>query len=218
MGLPTSLSDRDRVVVADTSTIINLNATGCAADILTALPYRVVAVDVVRDELENGRAKGRSDASKFAALVAANLIDVVVLGSDGLNHFEGLVIGAASETLDDGEAATIAYATEADAVALIDEHKAIRLCASRFPKLRLGSTVDLFAHPSVRSALGISGLADAVHRALIDARMRVMAHHVAGVVALIGSERAARCPSLPRTARMLSPSRDNTGKSNVSKG
>lgn len=203
MGLPTSLSDHDTVLVVDTSTIINLNATSCAEDILKALPYCVAVVDVVADELEDGRPKGRNDANQLSALVKAKLIEVVRLGNQGLNHFEGLVVGAASETLDDGEAATIAYAAEAGAVALIDERKAIRLCATRFPSLRLGCTVDLLAHVSVRRALGVSSLADAVYRALLGARMRVLPRHLEGIIELIGTERAAECVSLPASARAV---------------
>lgn len=204
MGLQTSLSDHDSVLVVDASTIINLNATGRAKDILRAVPYSVAVVDVVADELEDGRAKGRNDANQLSALVKTKLIEVVRLGNQGVNYFEVLVVGAANETLDDGEAATIAYAAEAGVVALIDERKAIRLCASRFPRLRLGCTVDLLAHAAVRRALGVSGLADAVHRALLDARMRVLPHHLEGIIELIGSERAAKCVSLPASARYIS--------------
>lgn len=201
MGLRTSLPDDNCVLVADASTIINLNATGCAADILRALPFRVAAVDVVVDELENGRARGHQDVTKLSALTAGNLIDIVPLRNNERVYFEGLVVGPASETLDDGEAATIAYAVEANGVALIDERKALRLCASRFPDLRLCCTVDVFAHSSVGIVLGRSGLKEAVYRALVDARMRVLAHHVADVIELIGLERAAECLSLPHKAR-----------------
>ena len=162
---------------------------------------RVAVVDVAAAELETGKATGRSDASELSALVAAKLIEVVTLGSDALIHFEGLVIGAADETIDDGEAATIAYAAEANGVAVIDERKALRLCTSRFPKLRLACTVDVLLHPAVQRALGASGLVNAMHRALLDARMRVLPHHLAGVVELIGQERAAQCLSLPASAR-----------------
>ena len=41
------------------------------------------------------------------------------LGDFGMQHFEGLVIGAAAETVDDGEAATIACACERKGTAII---------------------------------------------------------------------------------------------------
>lgn len=204
MGLQTSLSDDDRVLVADTSSIINLNATGNAANVLKALPGRIVALDLVREELDSGRAKGRRDANEFDELVRSGLIEVVHLGDEGLRLFERLVIGAASDTLDDGEAGTIAFAMETGAVAIVDERKALRICATRYPSLRVACTVDVLVHPAVNNALGVIGLADAVYGALLGARMRVPSHHIAGIVELIGPSRAAKCASLPREARKAS--------------
>jgi predicted nucleic acid-binding protein len=200
MGLPPSLSDNELLVI-DTSIIINLNATGCAEEILRALPNRVVVLDVVADELEGGRQKGRRDAEKLGDLVKAGLITMVTLGEPGLLHFESLVVGAGAETLDDGEAATVAYALEAGARAVVDERKAIRLCATRFPQISLGCTVDLLAHRAIQNELGSSRLADAVHSALRDARMRVLPQHMSWVVALIGDARASECPCLPDVIR-----------------
>lgn len=205
--LLTSLSDSESVLVADASTAINLNATGCSEAILNALPNRVVVVDLVADELEDGRQKGRNDADKLGELVAAALIEIVTLGQEGLTYFESLVVGAARETLDDGEAATIAYAAESGTLALIDERKANRICARRFPKLRLGCTVDVFANVAVQRALGRQKLADAVFNALQSARMQVLPHHIEWVVGLIGIERASRCCSLPHSVRSRSPKR-----------
>lgn len=200
MGLPPSLSDGELLVI-DTSIVINLNATGCADEILRTLPHRVVVMDVVADELEGGRPKGRRDAERLAELVKAGLIAIATLDEPGLLHFEGLVAGAGPETLDDGEAATIAYALATHARAFIDERKAIRLCATRYPQMNLGCTVDLLAHQAVQSALGASRQADAVHCALRDARMRVMPQHMDWVVALIGDSRASECPCLPGVIR-----------------
>jgi hypothetical protein len=99
------------------------------------------------------------------------------------------------------EAATIAYAFEHGGMAIIDEKKANRICSERFPALRVGSTVDIFAHSRVVEALGAPGLAQALLNALHLARMRVLPHHVDWVVAVIGQEQAALCSSLPRSAR-----------------
>lgn len=200
MGLPPSLSD-DELLVIDTSIVINLNATGCAEEVLRALPHRVVVLDVVADELEGGRPKGRRDAERLAELVKANVVTIATLGERGLVHFEGLVVGAGPETLDDGEAATIAYALEVGARAIVDERKAIRLCATRFPQMNLGCTVDLLAHRAVQRALGVARLTDAVVGALRDARMRVLPQHMHWVVELIGDVRASECACLPDVVR-----------------
>lgn len=203
MGSLTCLTDPAVLVVADASVIISLNASGCAADILRALPNRLAVVDVVPAELETGRARGHQDAGRMNDLVTAGLIDIVQLGDEAERHFEGLVVGPAAQTLDDGEAATIAYAVANSALPLIDERKANRICAARFPALRLGCTVDIFSHAKVREGLGKDVLAAAVFNALSQGRMRVLPHHVEWVVGLIGTERATLCTSLPNSARAL---------------
>lgn len=201
MGSSTALSDPSSDLVADASTIINLVAAGCAPAIAAALPNRIVVVDAVRAELETGRPRGRRDADRLRELVEDGLISIVSLGDAGIQHCENLVVGPAVLTLDDGEAATIAYAAEHAAVALIDERKAARICGEHLPAVRLACTVDVLVHPSVESKLCPEGLADAVYNALHDGRMRVPLHHLEYVVRLIGPGRAALCPSLPRSAR-----------------
>jgi predicted nucleic acid-binding protein len=190
------LSEASELLVADTSVAINLNATGCAARVLEALPYRIVIVESVQVELEYGRERGRNDADRTAALIAAEHLKIVRLGARGLDVFEGLVVGSAAETLDDGEAATVAYAVESSGVAVIDERKAMRIAAIRYPKLVTASTMDLLGHPYVCGALGERALADAVFFAIRDARMRVPRTHTEWAVKLIGVERAACCPIL----------------------
>jgi predicted nucleic acid-binding protein len=195
------LDEASALLVADTSTVINLNASGSAAEILHALPYKIVIVDVIQKELEFGRERGRRDAELTSSLVADNHLKLVSLGEGGWTHFERLVTGAAAETLDDGEAATIACAIELSGAAVIDENKATKICARRYPSLLVASSLDLFGHPMVYKVLGPERLADAVFLALREARMRVLPRHHEWVIDLIGLERAALCPSLPRSLR-----------------
>jgi predicted nucleic acid-binding protein len=202
MRSPTFLIDPLIPLVADTSTVINLIATGCAKTILEALPNPIVVVDVILGELDTGKSRGRVHADRFQEIVDAGYVAIVSLRDTGWLHFEMLVAGAAQETLDDGEAATIAYAAEQGAVAILDEKKGTRMCASRFPDLDTGSTVDVLLHPTVRESLGDDALADAVFAALRDARMAVFPHHLVEVLRLIGRERAVQCPSLPTRARL----------------
>ena len=196
-----SMVEATAVVVADTSVVINLNATGRAADVLRALPFQVVVTDIVVAELQEDRRSGRSDSALLKELARASNIRVVSLGEEGMQVFGELVVGPAADTLDDGEAATIAYAVEYEIDPVIDERKALRICADRFPSLRPLCTVDLFAEASVVAALGLDNLTDAVFRALQEARMRVPFERVPWVIDLIGTDRAALCPSLPKAAR-----------------
>ena len=197
------LTDRAVPVVADTSVLINLNATKCAEVILDALPNPFLAVSEVILELKSGEQAGRNDAAVVDTWQASGQLRVVQLGNTGMRYFASLVSGPVAQTLDDGEAATIAYALELKphAIPLIDERKANRICAARFAGLVTGSTVDLLAQDDVRAALGCVRLADTVFNALHDGRMRVLPHHVKWVAGLIGPERARRCRSLPRSVR-----------------
>jgi predicted nucleic acid-binding protein len=212
MGLPTPLTDPAAIVAADASTVINLNATGCAREVIQAIPNKVVVLDAVASELHEGRRRGRRDADLLGELVAARVVEVVELDDSSGIHFERLVVGAAAMTLDDGEAATIAYAYSHHAVAIIDERKATRLCAEMYPTLRVGSTVDILAHPSVEQRMGKTMLAEAVFNALQNGRMRVFPRNVEWVVKLIGQQRAAGCASLPNSVRKAGKSETRTGR------
>jgi predicted nucleic acid-binding protein len=87
MAASTALSDPHTTLVADTSTVINLIASGHADAILDALPHRVVVVDVVPSELEIGRERGHTHADRLGALVEKAFIEIVRLGDDGMRAF-----------------------------------------------------------------------------------------------------------------------------------
>jgi predicted nucleic acid-binding protein len=195
------LTDLDASPVADASAIINLNASGMASAIIRALPRPLVVVDVVLQELEYGRPKGRHDAELLRALIDQDVVRLVSLAGDAEAHFEGLLVGPAEATLDDGEAATIAHAVVSGGIAVIDERKAKRLCASRYPGLTIQTTVDILATPSVEAQLGKDALADCVCNALQKGRMRVAEERLEWVLGHIGDERARMCESLPQRIR-----------------
>ena len=201
MQPPTFLTDPTSTIVADTSAAINITASARARRILSVIPNRLIVSDVVVLELESGRLSGRTNAEQLHDLVKGNLVEVVTMGDEAAIILEKLVSGPARETLDDGEAATIACALELGGIPLIDERKARRICDQRYPRLSYGYTVDIFAYPEVGKALGNADLAIAVRNALKEARMRVLPHHRDWVVHLVGQENAAHCNSLPRAVR-----------------
>src|ERR1700687_2612757 len=101
MGL-SCLSNQAAPIVGDTSTIINLNATGCASPILRAIPNRFIITDVVLDELgEDGRS-GRNDAQLASKLIGEGLLSVVEIASLTGNDFEHLVAGMSAAPLYNG--------------------------------------------------------------------------------------------------------------------
>ena len=130
------------------------------------------------------------------------LMQVVALSPDDEALFLSLVSGPTSETLDDGEAATLACAERLGACAVIDERKATSLAGRRLPHLEICTTCDLLLGPNVRGRLGDLGLANALFAALNDARMRVPDCHAATIVCLLG-ERAAACRSIPGRFRVV---------------
>lgn len=194
------LADPDAIFIADTSVLINLNATGRAAEILGGLPSRFAVPENVSAELENGRRKGYRDADALDELCQQGHAHRVGLGKDAFAVYERLVDGSTLRTLDDGEAATIGCAIELSGVALIDERKARLLCSEMYPELAVVSTAGLLTCDPVRLLLGESGQADAVLKALRIARMRVPKELVSRVCGIIGPEAVRSCTSLPRKA------------------
>lgn len=202
MGL-FSLSDKRAPLIIDTSVVINLNACGAGIKILSALQRRIIVVEAVTGELDDGATAGRDDAARLKEWIAAGVIIEEMMDGAAEGIFEQLVSGPAGETLDDGEAATVAHAIGQGAAAVIDERKANRICAERFPQLPIASTVDLMLHPLVVDAVGAEAIGDAVFQALIGARMRVLSRNMEQVLGLLGSEKAALCRSLPGTKRRV---------------
>lgn len=189
------------MMIADASVWINLIATSDADRILRVLPRPVAITDVALGELNRGRPKGRQDADKVMAFVQAGLVQIISLEAADEPLFLSLVSGAASETLDDGEAATLACAERLGACAVIDERKATGLAARRLSHLEVRSTTDLLLCVEVRNAFGEAGLADILFAALTGARMRVPDHHLEEIIRLLGEERIAARNSLPARLR-----------------
>lgn len=198
------LGDPGAPVVTDASVIINLVATRTAAEIVAAFPNRFLATTNVRRELWEGRGRGHGSWEGLEALIVDGSIEPVELQRSDEPVYRSLVEGEAQETLDDGEAATIAYAVGRGAVALIDERKARRICAERFPRLRLASTADVLLHGLVKDGLGETGQRDAIFHALRDAKMQVVPRdRIQELVLRIGPVRAAACTSLPEWVRTI---------------
>lgn len=201
MGLPSCLFDRSSPLVLDASVAINLNATGKCASILDAVPNPIVILDVVSGELDAGRIKGRTDADMVETLIKSGRLQKASLSPESEGNFLALVCGRGSTTLDDGEAATIAWAVAHGGIPIIDEKKGLAICQERFPSVQTGTTVDILSHVNVVAAFEHGVLADAIFNALTLARMRVHDQHIPWVIEQIGASRASLCHSLPLAVR-----------------
>ncbi|MBJ6126884.1 hypothetical protein [Microvirga splendida] len=192
----------DAVLVADASIVINLNASGRAAEIIRALPCRVAVSGNTVIELENGALRGHDDGRQLRELIDAGAVSRVEIGAAGAPIYEALIDGSARVTLDDGEAATIACAIELGGVALLDERKARSLCAATYASLPIRCTAEILMHEAVGAALGADHI-DAVVGALKIGRMRVPPEFVEELSQLIGPARASECVSLPKSVRRI---------------
>lgn len=112
-----------------------------------------------------------------------------------------LVAGRTRQTLDDGEAATLALSLHLGATALIDERKAIGVAKARFPAMTVATTADLLLSAHVCSESDADTLAEMLFASLTQARMRVPEHLLAEVCKRLGPERARLCQSLPARVR-----------------
>lgn len=196
-----SSSDQTPLVI-DTSVAINLEASGIAVRVLEIFARPVFIVDIVPGELAGGRGHGPKVRAAIDDWTQRGLTSIVQLSASANAIFEELVVGAAAETLDDGEAATLAHAIDVGAIAVIDETKARRISAQRFSALPVASSTDLLLAPFALESLGTPIVSDAVHNALVKARMRVPPERIVEVIRLIGPDRAADCHALPASARI----------------
>lgn len=203
MTFSSCLAEQSPPVVLDASVIINLLATGHADKILRALPGRSYITENVVVEIKGGAENGRPESKKLFDLIERGNLEVVELDEQALESFIGIVSGSASDSLGDGEAATLAFAHRNGLIAAIDEKKATRIAADRFEVLKIATTVDLLAHTPVRLALGQEQLSTAVLDALRLARMQVWAPQFDWVVEQIGAANVVLCPSLKRLAKQL---------------
>lgn len=192
-------------LVVDTSVIINLNATGRAADIVRAFGVTLRASAVVRDELIADRFSARNDADMAAALMNEELLEFVELNDEGERIFASLVSGSAAETLDDGEAATLAVGAVLGHTVVIDERKAQRIAAERFAGMQIIATADILCSERVVTNLGAEQVRDLIFNSLAGARMFVPERHHGLVIDLLGA-RAVECYSLPAALRQAASS------------
>ena len=194
-------TDPQSWLVADASVAINLNATGRAAQILRALPSPLVVTVNAFDELKSGLYKGYRDAEHLQTLIDEGLVRLMRLGDGSMPIYESLIEG--SDTLDDGEAATIAFAVEVSGAAIIDERKGRRICAERFSGLGVVSTAEVLMHDAVIAALGREDQIEAIVAALTQGRMHVPREQLGKIVDVLGV-RAEHCLSLPKAVRIAS--------------
>jgi len=192
---PSSLRDHHSVLVLDASVALNLLCTGQAARLLQTLGRKIVMDEQAIKEIIYDPSNGAPGEHAIATLATAGLIKRHRLTTPAYELFLELTGAAPPDDLGDGEAATIATATHANAIPVIDERKARRIVSTRTPGTTVLHTIDLLACPAVVSAFAAE-LGDIVYGALRHARMRVPEDCRTWVLNVVGLERAKECPSL----------------------
>ena len=203
MSSPKLFANADTPAIFDASPLINLAGTQMARRILQLLPHPLFVPVEVQQDLRRGIANGHSDARLLEDLISEGTVQLVEMGAVARLHFEALVSGPVQESLDDGEAATIACALEHGAIAVIDEAKATRICRIGHAELELVSTTALLLHAKIEDAIGTDSVSESLFRALQVARMRVPIQLLQQVVERLGPELVLQCNSLPKSVRDL---------------
>ena len=185
-------------LVLDASCAINFLGTGVAELVIGALPSAVLIEKHAFMEVRRHPIEGRDHESELGSLQRKGLLKVVSLSEAGNRIMRDSGETSLDLELDDGEAATIAYAVSEglSTVPVIDERKATRLFKKRWPDLPIIDTVTLFQMLVQHKWLSLSEVRNAIYSALLHARMQVAPSLRPWVVGMIGEQRAAECPSL----------------------
>src|SRR5476649_2840898 len=109
MTFSSCITDKDIVLVLDTSVVINLLATGHSTSILEALSVPIVVTNTVMREIEQGAKNGRQESELLKKMIGDQVLRVGELEGQTLANFFDLVSGSTSRSLDDGEAATLVF-------------------------------------------------------------------------------------------------------------
>ena len=176
-----------------------------SSTILEAIPSRVLREGRAYREIRRHPIGSRELTRELNAWRTKTLVEVVALDDRNRPVFDELTRSSLRTSLDDGEAATIAYAVgmSSNGLPVIDEKKATRLYRERWPGRPLVDSATLFRVLAHTGRLSKERARRAVYSALRYARMRVSFHMKPWVVELIGAERAAECPSLGRIRGLL---------------
>jgi predicted nucleic acid-binding protein len=187
----------DCTLVLDASVLINLLGTGMAGEVVQAASLPMLVEDYAFEELRRHPLREQDIRSEIAALLDSRLLRRVRMDDAARTLFRELTDGDLTAGLDDGEAATIAYAiSHAAAIPVIDEKKASAVFGRRWAPRSIIDTVALLGQPRVRAAFSTERYSAAIYSALLYARMRVPKAARPWIRELLGNTRAAQCPSL----------------------
>nr|WP_047168236.1 hypothetical protein [Sphingomonas sp. Y57] len=195
MTCSSSLCDVLYPLVLDTSVLINLHASTFGEQVLRLIPNDILLPETVVAEINKETGQTNGESGFLQDLITNDVVKVVQMDEAQANLFETLI--CSPNSLDDGEAATIAVALLQGFLPIVDERKGRARAQSLMNGEAPAWSLDLFVHPAVQTGLIGNRYTEAVYLALRDGRMRIDETRCDAVVQLIGVERAKECTSLP---------------------
>jgi len=187
-------------LVFDASALINIASSGICAEFIAALGRNCLVEEIAWREITGHIEKYRLNENIKKA-VSCGQLDIVDMSQSEAAMYISLVSAPHPNTLDDGEAATIALAHNREAIAVIDEKKGGRIAGELVPPLNVLSTLDLFK--MIEDGCQSNGLCinTALFKSLTKARMRVPFEHEDWVFQCLTGEQVKQCVCLPKRLR-----------------
>jgi predicted nucleic acid-binding protein len=161
-----------RPLVLDASAIINLLGCGDMPGVLKALGVVCLVEEKTLGEVERHPVPGHDHRPVIRALLQTGALKVERMSGPEYEIYISLVQGNLAGRLDDGESAAIALASRGFPV-VIDENKARRVLAQRFPGTPFCSTFRLLLTAGQRASWPLEAVQHLVLSARRHARMGV---------------------------------------------
>lgn len=157
--------------VFDTSIWINLFATEQAGAIISAIGFDIALPPQVLRELRRDPVTNQPFNRASHPALALPLVRQSALAGAEVGLFLELVAAAPPDGLGDGEAAAIAIAVQRSSVLAIDERKARRILAERFPHVTVVRSAEILNMPAVFDAIGEAAAKECIAKAIRFGRM-----------------------------------------------
>ena len=182
------------MLILNTSAVLNLIGSGKPRLIILNLaPHKVLVPKAVEQEIQNELG---DPTSSLAGLISDRVISIIEANAEITELALELAGAPSPDNLDDGESFAIACAACTGAAIGIDDRKARRITADRWPGLEQKFSFDLLAEAAVNAVLSRAEYADLLYCAMKNTRMRIPKESRAAVIQLVGLERARECLSL----------------------
>lgn len=161
-------------IVLDASVIINLLGCGYAGDILKAIRSSFSVEERTLKEIRRHPIPGRSHIDELSALKAAGLLQVHRMSDDAYALYLDLIDDSSPACLGDGESAAIATAATLAYGVALDDRKARKVLAKRFPQITLVTTVGMFFAASMQNSNMKIMMPNIIESAVCHSRMAIL--------------------------------------------